>query len=328
VLERALYLKRVNEGLHGLDQAELVERILDSERTIGRADNVEDLEDQLLELARRNGDNPAAAPILRDAAETRLDHFEAYLRDEVPAELSLFEIEGWKVAAHVSLQYARQHYHEAIHALSANLGEHRAEIDALEERITRTYYLEAIARGRDHQWPDRLYQGPDDPLYYLGYVRYRSQAEDALRFGSTTFDYAETLVEFADWSLLFSRNGTAVERYAEAYELLAEQRVPAAAVDEIFPRDVPVFLPVFESPLADGVTPGSNGYVDVDFEVSKYGQPRDVTIVGAAGDEAGAASEFLADAINHARFRPSPTAGKMEYRLRYSLADGSLTPRR
>ena len=143
-------------------------------------------------------------------------------------------------------------------------------------------------------------------------------------------DYAQALIELADWSLLFSRNGTAVKRYAEAHALLVANGVPAASIEELFPADTPVFLPTFAPTPFDGAAgAGSAGYVDVDFEVGKYGQPRDVTIVAMAGDAAAAASKELAAAINRGRFRPSPLAEEnwTGYRLRYSLADGSLTPR-
>jgi hypothetical protein len=320
VLDRALYLKRVNEGLFRLDQAALVERIIESERAIGRVGTVEQLEERLVELARRNASDPRAAPIFRDAAERSLDHYERYLNGDVPPELTLPMIDEWATASMMSLRQARRHYTEAIFALLGDFRGNKAEIAELEERLTRTFYLEASNRGRS-------YHDPDDALYYRGLVSYQRRVQYTLA-GSPATDHARTLVEQADWSLLFSRNGTAVERYAKAYALLLEQRAPNALIEELFPSEVPVFLPTFESPLAGATRAGSAGYVDVDFEIGKYGQPRKVEIVSVAGDDAAAASKYVAAAINHSRFRPSPIAeGAMQYRLRYSLADGSLTPR-
>lgn len=319
VLDRALYLKRVNEGLFRLEQAELVERIIDSERAIGRVSTVEELEERLVELARRNAGDPRAAPIFREAAERKLDHYERYLRNDVPAELTLPMIDEWASAASGSLRQARRHYTEAIFALLGNVQENQAEIDELEERLTRTYYLEASNRGR---W----YHDPEDSLYHRGLVSYQRRVRYT-QVGSPAADRAQTLIEQADWSLLFSRNGTAVDRYAEAYALLVEQRAPAGVIEELFPSNVPVFLPTFESPLAGIERPGSNGYIDVDFEIGKYGQPRKVSVVSVGGDDGAAASKYVVAAINHSRFRPSPVTGAAEYRLRYTLADGTLAPR-
>jgi hypothetical protein len=186
----------------------------------------------------------------------------------------------------------------------------------------RTYYLEASSRNR-------YYQGVDDPLYGLGLGSYQRRVgyKGAASPGEAV-DYARALVELADWSLLFSRNGTAVKRYAQAYSTLVEQRVSATSIEEFFPTNTPVFLPAFAPPPLEGaVVAGSSDYVDVDFEIGKYGQPRKVTIVAAEGNDAQAISKQLVSVIGGGRFRPSPVSDGAEYRLRYSLADGSLTPR-
>ena len=110
---------------------------------------------------------------------------------------------------------------------------------------------------------------------------------------------------------------------------LVGQRVPESSIEQFFPADAPVFLPAFAPSPLDGmvVVAGSSDYVDVDFEIGKYGQPRKVTIVAVAGRDAQAISKQLVAAIGSRRFRPSPVSDGAQYRLRYSLADGSLTPR-
>jgi tetratricopeptide (TPR) repeat protein len=324
VLDRALFLKRVNEGLFGIDQAALVQRLIDSELAIGRVDSAAELREKLLELARRNSGDPRAAAIFRDAAERQLGEYERYLRGEIPPTLTIGGAPGPQQIAAASVWLARRHYNEAIGTLVRNAGEHQAELDELEEGLTRTYYLEASNR---HRW----YQGVGDPLYALGLVSHLRRIQYTEVGSPTAVDYAQALIELADWSLLFSRNGTAVKRYAEAYAFLVERRVPAASIEQLFPTDTPVFLPAFAPPPFDGAAvAGSTGYVDVDFEIGKYGQPRKVTLIGAVGADAAAVSKSVVAAINNGRFRPSPLADTgrgTAYRLRYALADGSLTPR-
>jgi hypothetical protein len=323
VLDRALSLKRVNEGLFGLDQVPLVERLIDSERAIGRTETAANLEGRLLDLARRNYADPRAAPIFRDAAERRLELYERYLRGELPPTLSINGSPSTRDLAVRSVRSARQHYNEAIGVLIRNSVEHRTELEELEEDLTWTYYLEASDRRR-------LYQGVDDWLYGMGLVSYQRRIGYTAAGYTNVVDHARALVELADWSLLFSRNGTALRRYAEAYSLLVARNAPAAAIEELFPSATPVFLPIFAPMPLDGAANGAAGYIDVDFEVGRYGQPRKVTIVAAAGDAAADAADDLSAAFSHGRFRPSPLpdAGRAtEYRLRYSLADGSLMPR-
>jgi hypothetical protein len=319
MFDRALFLRRFNDGLFGLDQAALVRRLIASETAIGRVDSAAALEERLLDLARRNRTDPRAAPIFRDAAERQIDYYERYLRGDLPATLTI-NGEGPLQDAPASVWRARRHYNQAILALVGNVAEHQAELEELEGGLMHTYYLEASHRRR--------YLGPDDLLYGLGLVSYQRRIEYTRLASPTPVDYARTLVERADWSLLFSRNGTALERYAEAHALLVEQSAPAASIEELFPTDTPVSLPTF-APLVDGAA-ASTGHIDVDFEVGKYGQPRNVRIVAVAGDDAAATSKPLAAAINNGRFRPSFMADAERwtaYRVRYSLADGTLTPR-
>jgi hypothetical protein len=324
VLDRALYVKRVNEGLFGLDQAALLERLIDSELAIGRLDTAEEMRGKLLYLARRNRNDERSATIFRDAAEREVDRYETYLREGLPPQFSIGGDPGAaQREAAGGVWRARRLYNDAIWALAGNPRLNRVELAELEEGLARTYYLEASNRAR---W----YQGVDDPLYGLGLVSYQRRVDftGAAASPNQGADYARALVELADWSLLFSRNGTAVKRYAEAYEMLVGQSGSAASIEEFFPTDTPIFLPSFAPPPLDGAAvEGSTGYVDVDFEIGKYGQPRKVAIVAVAGDRAGAISKRLASAIGNGRFRPSPLGESAEYRLRYSLADGRLTPR-
>jgi hypothetical protein len=323
VLDRALYLKRVNEGLFGIDQAVLLERLIESQLKIGRFESAEELRGKLLELARRNRQDERSARIFREAAEREVDRYETYLREGLPPT---FTIGGDPMApqreAADGVRRARRLYNEAIWALLGDPGENRAELAELEKELARTYYLEASGRSR---W----YQGVDDPLYGLGLMSHKRLVDysEVMASPSAAVDYARALVELADWSLLFSRNGTAVKRYAEAYDLLVQQSVSSASIEEFFPTATPVFLPAFAPPLEGVAYAGSTGYVDVDFEIGKYGQPRKVTIVAVTGDDAATISKQLAFAIGNGRFRPSPVNDGAEYRLRYSLADGSLTPR-
>ncbi|HEY3517239.1 MAG TPA: hypothetical protein VGL98_09365, partial [Gammaproteobacteria bacterium] len=300
VLDRALYVKRVNEGLFSIDQVALLQRLIASEMAIGQDATAEELRERLLELARRNLSDARSASIFREAAEREVDRYETYLREGLPPAFTIGDPFGPQRSAAAGVWRARRLYNEAIWALTINPSEHQVELAELEEGLARTYYLEASNRSR---W----YQGVDDPLYGLGLVSYQRRVGYAGASPGEAVEYARALVELADWSLLFSRNGTAVKRYAQAYSLLVEQRVAPSSIEEFFPAKAPVFLPAFAPPPLDGVVvAGSSAYVDVDFEIGKYGQPRKVTIVAVAGHDAQAISKQLAAAIGGGRFRPSP----------------------
>jgi len=323
VLDRALYLKRVNEGLFGIEQVALVKRLIESEAALGQAATVDELRGRLLDLARHNRNDERSAAIFREAAEREVGEYERYLRGEIPAALTIGSIANSPQAmAAGGVWRARRLYNEAIWGLMSNPRENKAELADLEEGLARTYYLEATNRSR-------YYVGVDDPLYGLGLGSYqRRVGYTGVGSAVEAVDYARALIELADWSLLFSRNGTAVKRYAQVYSMLVDQRVSESSIQEFFPTNTPVFLPTFAPPPLEGVViAGSSDYVDVDFEIGKYGQPRKINVVAVQGRDAAAISKQLAAAIGSGRFRPSPVSEGAEYRLRYSLADGSLSPR-
>jgi hypothetical protein len=133
-------------------------------------------------------------------------------------------------------------------------------------------------------------------------------------------DFASALVELADWDLLFSYNGSAVNRYDEAYALLRRGNVSEAEVRALFPVDEPVRLPTFApNPLAASESlPKDAGYVDVAFEVSKYGVARKVDVVGMSSESLRGVSKDVGRAVGSSRFRPRPTSdGDAPFRLRH-----------
>jgi hypothetical protein len=120
---------------------------------------------------------------------------------------------------------------------------------------------------------------------------------------------AQALADIADWDLLHSRNGLALEGYEAAYAMLQKAGVPVASIAEVFAPATPVVLPAFNgNPLAPDPTLTATGHIDVAFTITKYGRSRDVEIreaVNATDD----ARERLRDLINSSRFRPRLTDG-------------------
>lgn len=331
VLDRAFYLQRFNEGLHSLDHVPLMRRLIASERAAGRPGAAAELEERLVDLARRNRDDLRSVPIFREAAERELRYYERYLNGDLPFAITVNDSGGPARAAAFSVWRARRYYNEAIAALVSNDAHEYAELAALEEGLTHTYYLEA------RNWrPASL--APTDratlqraSLYGLGRSSYQRRVGYAALRAPTVYEAARALVELADWSIVFSRNGTGIKGYAEAHALLVEAGAPEAAIEALFPTDVPVFLPAFvANPLEPQAKGPVAGHVDFDFEIGRYGQPRKIRIVDVVGNDAATRAKAVVGAVGRSRFRPSPfaeTARATTYRLRYSLADGSLTPR-
>jgi hypothetical protein len=120
----------------------------------------------------------------------------------------------------------------------------------------------------------------------------------------------DSLVQLADWDLLYSRNGRAVDAYAAAYALLAGGGASASSIEALFTPATPVVLPAFQpSPLANDDTRPAAGYVDVAFEITRYGRARAIEVrdVMNASDEA---LDRLVGIIKGNRFRPRVMNGE------------------
>lgn len=128
--------------------------------------------------------------------------------------------------------------------------------------------------------------------------------------GKSLVDQVDSLVQLADWDLLYSRNGRAVDAYAAAYEMLAEAGVSPASIERVFSPPTPIVLPAFQpSPLANDDRQAGAGYVDVAFEITRYGRARaiDIRHTENAADDA---LDRLLDIIKGSRFRPRVTDGE------------------
>ena len=101
----------------------------------------------------------------------------------------------------------------------------------------------------------------------------------------------------------------AFDQYARVHELLKTSGFGEPLIAELFAPPIPVVLPTFQpNPLE---TPESTRYIDVTFEVTKYGESRRVEIAGATPNVSDAAKDDLVSFIKGARFRPRVTDGEL-----------------
>ena len=174
-----------------------------------------------------------------------------------------------------------------------------------------------------------IYQLGVTSRYQFGKDTYsRLIAYDELAFGASADAAAlrgrlAAYLRLADWELLYSQNGRALDQYARVYELVTTNDFAEPLLAEIFAPPIPTVLPTFlPNPLE---TQPSARYIEVSFEVTKYGESRRVEILGAAPEVSDAAKEKLATLIKGSRFRPRVTDGELTEAapvvLRYYLDD-------
>jgi hypothetical protein len=139
----------------------------------------------------------------------------------------------------------------------------------------------------------------------------------------TLLQQADAVVQLADWDLLYSHNSQAIESYELAHTMLEQEGAAEASVEQLFDPLMPVVLPAFQpNPLARDATRAETGYIDVGFEITKYGRSRAVEILGDA-NATHAAKQDLVALVRSSRYRPRLTEGAFAdaapVRVRYYL---------
>jgi hypothetical protein len=148
-----------------------------------------------------------------------------------------------------------------------------------------------------------------DP-YHRGRQSLRRLYAYAAAASSTPLAKAEIALQIADWDLLYSNNGMAVNRYELIHAMLEDAGVEQASIEQLFAPPTPVVLPAFEpNPLAADETREASGHIDVEFEITRFGASRGVEIL-ADTNATQAAKRDLVNVITRSQFRPRPTDGQ------------------
>ena len=313
-ISQALQIVRFNYGLYSLDQVPLIQQSIHNEESRGNLAAAWELEQELLVLARRHPEDLRTVPIFREAADARMDVLRRYVAGEFPPQLVLgcyyyADIgscnSGSKgVAVGSLLTDAWRNYADAIRAMLRHQL-YTQELRELEMQLVRTSYF---------------YGSPE-----VGRRSLRRLVAYGAANAEPWLSRVDSLVQMTDWDLLYGRNGYALDTYKQAYELLKEKDVDAASIEQIFSPPTPVVLPTFmPNPLAADRTPESTGHIDVAFDVTKYGRPRQVEILDTTTNAPEAAQDELVRLIYRNRFRPRVTDGEFADRspvvVRYHLS--------
>ena len=320
VLERALQVRRANDGLYSFEQVPLLRQLMINEAALGRVEQAAELEGRVLEVAQRNSDDLRSVRVFREAGDRQLALYERRLAGDVPPDLSVNVApagfgpgrRGFSPRSR-EVWRARSNYNAAIRAILRHGDVSHEDLLPIEQSLIRSYYLQEMDADRAVDRLTSSFAHGGGRQGYRRRVAYGVMAGDGLAA-------AKALVELADWDLLFSHNGTAVDIYDEAYAFLRSENVPEPSVRALFPLENAVRLPTFaESPLAppEGAAQGAD-YIDLEFEVSKYGVARNIDVVGMSSGSLRGVSRDVARTIAASRFRPRPRSdGDSPFRLRY-----------
>jgi hypothetical protein len=315
-IDRALQVQRANYGLRTLDQAPLILQWIKNAEAMGSFKMAWDLEQALIALARKNPNDLRAAAILRDMGDKRMDLLERYVKgEEFPPQIVLgcyydpvlneedvtlqrnCYAGSRRVAIRGIVTEAQMYYRDAIRVMQRNELYSSDELRELEMQLVRTSYLHGA-----------------DPT--VGKASLRRLLSYEVANDAPWEARVESLVQVADWDLMFANGRTERDAVLSTYEALYEQLEDAggsrASIERIFAPATPIVLPAFlPNPLASEQTPESKGFIDVAFQITEYGKSRDVEIVGSSGNVTDDAKRNVVRLIDRSSFRPRLADGRV-----------------
>ena len=335
-LDRALQVIRVNDGVHSLDQAPLLRQRIRHEEVRGDFARAWHLEQELLILAKRHPDDLRTVPIFREIADKRMDLLERYLAGELPPQLFLgcyydatsqaldkeCDSGSRRGAARAMLADAQTNYEEAIAVMLRHGLYSSDELRELEMELIRSSDLvrdrkersgEDLARvgSQKNRTGTRIAATPLN-YYYVGRESLGRLVSYEFKAAAPSMSRIDAIIRLADWDMLYSGHALAQEGYEYAYAAMRELGAAQASLEEIFSPKVPVVLPTFlPNPLATVETETTRGFIDVAFEITKYGTSREVAILDATTNATDDDKDRLITLVRRSQFRPRVTDGQL-----------------
>lgn len=296
VLDRAVHINRVNNGLFSLNQIPLIKKIVDAHIALGQWSKADDRQQYAFYVQTRaySISDPRMIDVFDALAQWNIVSFYRGIDEDPNPRLTqtylLYRAATESVAAHFGRQDPR--YLPLLHKVASAadlMGRSALEGTAIgtrmnpDLRMTSEFVGSSLRpQGREDTSIDAL----EAIIAYYSDPKLPKTEENLL-------GRVRALAELGDWYLLRDRRQAAMRTYEEAYEQLANEEDRESLLSQVFGEIV--FLPAssaFEEQLRDahGVGPDSGarmGYVDLAFDVNQYGrlsnfevlaiQPEDMT---------------------------------------------------
>lgn len=330
--EKSLHILRINEGLYSTEQIRVMGELIEVQLGLGNLQRAHELHAAMLHQQKGlygKGDSAYIAALL-EWADWNVDLL------LVPG--SDFPETGGKQGDRFSqtLIDAQANYIEAIKLIRTS-GSQPAVDERLIHAEKKLAAINYIANTRTGISQARFSPMLEETNPFTAEKRREDRAEMAYFFnGSNALkraiayslespqpDYlsiAEQMMALGDWNLLFDRRAAALSIYEDAFEVLDAVQASEEDIRRVMTPGMQVMTP---SALSGGNLAGNafNGYIDVEFTVSKFGIATSPEIIAVSGEDASPVTSALIRKIRNERFRPafidgSATSGE-NVKLRY-----------
>lgn len=334
ILEQAQSVVRRNLGLYSLDQASLIEEMIEIDMTVAPSEQSLGRESDLRELVQRNPADARNVGILTRMAGRQMDVVDHLLVHGIEPEFTLNvalvngpgrpfrQAPTARSMATSMLRQARSSYRSAIRQALSGGGAELSQLFELEDSIIDTFYFELMnpkLRRRSN-----AYRGAAGQPYAGAIRALEAQLSNIRVYSPTPEAIAVATIEIADWHLMFGRFAQAMRTYDEALRDLRAETGDEARVAALFSPEVPAPLPAvaFNRNVFDDVS-NVQGFFEVEIEINRFGGVRNVEVTARSDNASDAIERRLKRFVNQSRFRPRYLDGEWRtsdrFRLRYDF---------
>jgi hypothetical protein len=322
VLERARQIIRYNEGLYSLDQVPMVERALASRDALHDGSVVDQTEDQLLEIARKNPDDARVADIYYELANRHVGNVERFLTDPSQQELTVtLNVNGLaphrespEETALTTLDDARDNYAQAIRSVVRHRSPDGPTLGDVEVGLVRSYYVEAqnvgklsplAAQTSSRLGKPRYQEGIRAALHERGVESYWRRMRFSVKAERPDSEIAAEQLELGDWHLLFDQNELAFATYRNARLLLERGGATQEELQKFFSPTSPTLLPTFVGGFVSADEAAAyRGYIDVAITLNAVGKSTQFDVAGKSPQTPDEIVHRLKRYLAESRFRP------------------------
>lgn len=335
-LNRALYIRRINSGLHDLGQIPILEQLIKSNIAGENWNELDQNYQLLLWMHRRNydEDDPRFLPIVDQMGRWKLQAYKERLLDQEPAA-TLREAD--KLFRNTINLLEDQHGETDPRLLDPLYGKVLANYEIMKEEANRPLQGSQfrVAPRVTYRQQCFRFQTPvgvqvrctaipvtdfsdfarQQRLKDISVEQQFFNAKRALRQIVEIYEahpelprksYAYALMHLGDWHTISSQRGTATEYYKRAYEILAGLENAEEEIKKVFgaPSSVPTLrltVPAVDRQLA---ADSEQRFVKVSFDVTEGGRVRNVEILESTDPENTRVRRLAKELVKGSKYRP------------------------
>ena len=317
MLERAVHVSRVNNGLFSMEQIPALDMQVESHMALGQWAEADSLRQYHFYIHSRSmePDDPDLIPALIKYAEWHLQSFVDRRVDVMPVTRAIDAYQLYSVALSIAdaqpepAAWPRERYLQRMAYIAWQLSlagpQMRPEVMYARTRQVDDDWVERMTNGKHSLRPSTFALG-EEALTRIIEQREAHLAEaaaDSAVRRDLLKQYVESVLELADWHLLFSRRQGSSEIYQQAWDLVADE-------DENLKKEVfgkVVFIPAFDeylqpellqaasantpdlatalvaAPAGQHAEPAHNWpWVDMKFDLTRYGRVSNVELLNSS----------------------------------------------